>query len=168
MTPIAQKTFCLAKRTWLLWIVMRTFLAGMFIMYSGCAHLKPVNLQDEKALAPAKTELWTTLAAERSDNWFKLLNTGDEAIEWRLRVIDSATRSLDLQTFLWKEDPTGLQILRHIFEAADRGVRVRLLLDDTFTVGQNDIIFDIDQHPNIEYRIYNPFERRMTAFFYGN
>ncbi|MBW2198618.1 MAG: phospholipase D family protein, partial [Deltaproteobacteria bacterium] len=165
MTPIAQKIFCPAKNTWLLWIVLRTFLVGMFIMYSGCAPLQPVNLQDEKALAPAKNELWTALAAERSDNWFKLLNTGDEAMEWRLRVIDSATRSLDLQTFLWKEDPTGLQILRHIFEAADRGVRVRLLLDDTFTVGQNDTIFDIDQHPNIEYRIYNPFERRYDSLF---
>ena len=84
----------------------------MAIIYSGCATLQPVDLPDEKALEPAETEFWKALANERSGNGFKLLNTGDEAIEWRLRVIDSATRSLDLQTFLWKEDKTGLKILR--------------------------------------------------------
>ena len=151
------------KVSWPLWPTIRASLAGMLIIIYGCASLQPVDLPDEKALEPAETELWTALAAERSDNWFKLLNTGDEALQWRLRVIDSATRSLDLQTFLWKEDPTGLKILRHILEAADRGVRVRLLLDDTFTVGENDMIFDIDQHPNIEYRIYNPFKRRYDS-----
>lgn len=59
-----------------------------------------------------------------------------------MHFIDSATRPLDLQTFLWKEDPTGLQILQHILPATNRGVRVCILLDDTFTVGENDTIFD--------------------------
>lgn len=162
---IPSPTAVFDKPAWSLWIINRSFLVGLLIIVSGCVSLKPVDLPDEKALEPATSELWTALSAERSGNWFKLLNTGDEAIEWRLRTIDSATRSLDLQTFLWKEDPTGLKILRHILEAADRGVRVRLLLDDTFTVGQNDTIFDIDQHPNIEYRIYNPFGRRYDSLF---
>jgi putative cardiolipin synthase len=139
-------------------------IVGMMITYFGCASLKPVDLPEERALKPADSEFWDAIADERSGNWFKLLNTGDEALEWRLRVIDSATESLDLQTFLWKEDSTGLKVLRHILEAANRGVRVRLLLDDTFTIGENDMIFDVDQHPNIEYRIYNPFSRRYDSF----
>jgi putative cardiolipin synthase len=143
---------------------MPVLLALIAIFYAGCARLQPVDIPDEKALEPAETEFWTELVTERSGNWFMLLNTGEEAIEWRLRVIDSATHSLDLQTFLWKEDAIGLKILRHILEAADRGVRVRLLLDDLFTVGENDLIFDIDHHPNIEYRIYNPFRRRYDSF----
>jgi len=151
------------ERTYLAWI--RTALAIMAIVFSGCATLQPVDLPDEKALEPAETKFWAALASERSGNWFKLLNTGKEAIEWRLRVIDSVSRSLDLQTFLWKEDATGLKILRHILEAADRGVRVRILLDDLFTVGENDLIYDIDHHPNIEFRIYNPFRRRYGSFF---
>lgn len=157
--------FCSGKGTGSFWIVMRVLCAGMTIICSGCAVLQPMDLPDEKGLEPAETELWKALAAERSGNWFKPLNTGEEAIEWRLRAIDSATRSLDLQTFLWKEDPTGLKVLRHIIDAADRGVRVRLLLDDTFTTGENDTIFAIDQHPNIEYRIYNPFGRRYDSLF---
>ena len=166
MTPILQKLFSTRKDTCPFWIVMPVLLAAIVIVYAGCSTLQPVDLPDEKALEPAETEFWTALLTERSGNWFKLLNTGEEAIEWRLRVIDSATRSLDLQTFLWKEDATGLKILRHILEAADRGVRVRLLLDDLFTVGENDLIFDIDHHPNIDYRIYNPFGRRYDSFFF--
>jgi putative cardiolipin synthase len=140
-------------------------IAGIVIIFSGCATIQPVDLPDETALKPAETEFWIALAAERPGNWFKLLNSGDEAIEWRLRLIDSATRSLDLQTFLWLEDTTGLTVLRHILDAADRGVRVRLLLDDLFTVGESDTIFAIDHHPNIEYRIYNPFGRRYDSIF---
>ena len=139
------------------------FLVTIALIFSGCATVQPVDLPDESALAPANAEFWTKLAQERPGNWFKLLNTGDEAIEWRLRVIDSATRSLDLQTFLWLEDKTGLTVLRHVLDAADRGVRVRLLLDDMFTVGESDLIFAMDQHPNIQYRIYNPFGRRYDS-----
>lgn len=130
----------------------------------GCSSLGPVELPDETAMAPADTALWAALGAERSEDWFVVLNTGNEALEWRLRLIDSAVQSLDLQTFLWMEDTTGLTILRHLVEAADRGVRVRLLLDDTCTTGENDMIWDIDQHPNIEYRIYNPFGRRYDSY----
>ena len=126
MIPILPTIFCSNRGACPFWIVLRLVFVGTAVICFGCATLKPVDLPDEKALEPAKTELWTALATERSGNWFKLLNTGEEAIEWRLRVIDSATRSLDLQTFLWKEDATGLKILRHILEAADRGVRVRL------------------------------------------
>jgi phosphatidylserine/phosphatidylglycerophosphate/cardiolipin synthase-like enzyme len=134
-------------------------------MLSGCATVQPVDLADEKALQPAKADLWVQLARERTGNWFKLLNTGEEAIEWRLRLIDSATGSLDLQTFLWLEDKTGLTVLRHVLDAADRGVRVRLLLDDLFTVGESDLITALHHHPNIQYRIYNPFGRRFDSIF---
>ena len=165
MIPNSSKIFSSNRVNSPFWIFLRLVFVSMAVICFGCATLKPVDLPDEKALEPARTELWTVLANERSGNWFKLLNTGEEAIEWRLRVIDSAIRSLDLQTFLWKEDATGLKILRHILEAADRGVRVRLLLDDLFTVGENDLIYDIDHHPNIEFRIYNPFGRRYDSFF---
>ena len=114
-------------------------------------------------MAPAQTALWLQLAEVRSKDWLHLLNTGDEAFDWRLRLIDSASQLLDLQTFLWKDDETELKILRHIYEAADRGVRVRILLDDTFTATHDAAILDIDRHPNIEFRIYNPFATRTSS-----
>jgi len=144
---------------------MRKSLAQIFLLLliSGCRSLHPVELPDETTMAPAVAPLWAALEAECSNNWFELLNTGETALEWRMRMIESATESLDLQTFLWKEDRIGLRIFRHILAAADRGVRVRLLLDDTFTMGENDLIFDMDQHPRIEFRIYNPFRHRYNS-----
>jgi putative cardiolipin synthase len=138
-------------------------LSAAVLLVAGCASLKPVELPDEYSLAPAQAELWTQLGALRSDDWLHLLNTGGEAFDWRLRLIDSATQSLDLQTFLWKDDASGLKVLRHIYEAADRGVRVRILLDDTFTATHDEAIWDIDHHPNIEFRIYNPFATRTSS-----
>lgn len=133
------------------------------LLLTGCTTLKPVDLPDETASAPADAPLWTELNAARPGDWFLLLNEGNTALDWRLRAIASATESLDLQTFLWKEDQTGLRFFRQILEAADRGVRVRLLLDDSFTVGENDLIYDFAQHPNIEFRIYNPFRHRPDS-----
>jgi putative cardiolipin synthase len=133
------------------------------LLIAGCGSLRPLELPSEYSMAPAKTALWQEVGKIRDDNWFHLLNTGDEAMEWRLRLIDSASQSLDLQTFLWKDDRTGLKILRHIYEAADRGVRVRILLDDTFTANLDDAIWEIDHHPNIEFRVYNPFARRSNS-----
>jgi putative cardiolipin synthase len=138
-------------------------LGCLIAMAAGCTSLQSVELPAEEALGPAHTELWTELEAERSGDWFHLLNAGDEGLEWRLRAIDSASESLDLQTFLWKGDPTGLTIMHHLLKAADRGVRIRILLDDTFTINEDDAIFIIDQHPQIEFRIYNPFERRYNS-----
>ncbi len=70
---------------------------------------------------------------------FRILNTGGEALAWRLRSIDSASSSIDLQTFLWLDDGSGRRMLARIVAAADRGVRVRILLDDSFTVGEGNV-----------------------------
>lgn len=129
----------------------------------GCRSLKPVDLPDETAVDPVVNSLWAAVESEQGGNGFVLLNDGSGALEWRERMIDSATVALDLQTFLWKEDRTGLMLFRTILEAADRGVYIRLLVDDTFTTGENDLIYDLDQHPNIEFRIYNPFQRRYDS-----
>jgi len=135
----------------------------LFNLLLGCTTLQPLNLPEETALPQAEGQLWTKLAAQRPEDWFHILNDGQEAIEWRLRIIDSATQALDLQTFLWKEDPTGLRVLRHILQAADRDIRVRILIDDTFTVNEDSMLAAINQHPNIACRIYNPFKRRYDS-----
>ena len=133
---------------------------GALCWLAGCTTIQSVQLPDEHAYPPADGELWSALAEVHAGDWGELLNLGDEALEWRLRLIDSATESIDLQTFLWTDDSVGLVVLRHLMDAADRGVRVRLLLDDTFTATHAEAIWDIDHHPNVAYRIYNPFGRR--------
>ncbi len=135
----------------------------LVVLLTGCRSLQPIELPDEVALPPAQSELWTEVSAIRPGDWVAPLNTGQEALEWRLRMIESATQSIDLQTFLWFDDEAGLRIIRHLYAAADRGVRIRLLLDDTFTAGHAEEIWQIDHHPNIEFRIFNPYDERFDS-----
>ena len=134
------------------------------LLCAGCAKWAPYEHdQIVKALPPAEAPLWSDLHATQPGDWLQILNTGKQSLDWRLRSIDSATRSIDLQTFLWHDDKAGLAILRNLVAAADRGVRVRLLVDDSFTVSHAEEIRDVDHHPNIEYRIYNPFHHRPDS-----
>ncbi len=87
------------------------------------------------------------------------LNKGNDAFGARLALIDTAERSIDAQYFLMKNDMAGLVFVDKLLEAADRGVRVRLLLDDVFTEVDDDDFLLINQHPNVEMRLFNPVGR---------
>lgn len=130
---------------------------------TGCAVVRPAVHMEESALPPSVDPFWTSLAATAPGDRFHPLNRGDEALAWRLRAIDTATRSVDLQTFLWRPDASGREILTRLLAAADRGVRVRILLDDSFTVGEGEAIAAVAQHPNIAVRLYNPFSQRPDS-----
>lgn len=144
------------------WILSLFSLLPLILV--SCAKWSPPEHEKVvKAMSPAEAPLWNDLAGAKSGDWLTILNTGELSLNWRLRAIDSATRSIDLQTFLWHDDRAGLSILRHLVAAADRGVRVRLLVDDSFTVSHAEEIWNVDHHPNIEYRIYNPFSRRPDS-----
>jgi putative cardiolipin synthase len=126
----------------------------------GCATLRPVAKEPEGAQAPVERGIWSDVAKAHPSPWFYLLNTGADSLAWRLRAIDSAQRSIDLETFLWKSDGSGARMLAHLISAADRGVRVRILLDDSFTMRQDLAWRAVDEHPNISLRIYNPAQQR--------
>ncbi|CAA6691879.1 Cardiolipin synthetase (EC [Lentimonas sp. CC19] len=147
----------------LLHLVRASVAAVTLCWLAGCGTIQSIQLPDENAYAPAENAVWAAVGEVRAHDWGVVLNVGDEALEWRLRLIDSATKSIDLQTFLWYDDQVGLLLLRHLMDAADRGVRVRLLLDDTYTATHAEAIWDIDHHPNVEYRVYNPYRRRIHS-----
>jgi cardiolipin synthase C len=145
-------------------VLLMTLLISVVLV--GCIHQKPLDLPPEEALPPGDSAFWQELAAIRADDWFYLLNTGNDALRWRLNMIDVATVSIDMDTFLWKPDTAGLRILAHLVAAADRGVRVRILLDDSFTMHEELELHAADEHPNISYRIYNPFRHRSDSAFW--
>jgi len=130
----------------------------------GCTSLKPNELPPEYTPAPAHSAVWDTLNTATGEDWHVLLNEGPTALDWRLRAIDSASDSIDFQTFLWIFDTTGSMVLDHIVKAADRGVTVRILIDDTFLVHEDKLLLALAEHPNIEYRVFNPFKRRSGGF----
>lgn len=92
---------------------------------------------------------------------FRLLPTGLDAFVARAVLIELADRTLDLQYYIFHPDNTGSLIIDRLIAAADRGVRVRLLLDDWGTVEKKDEqVAGLDAHPNIAVRVFNPYVQR--------
>jgi putative cardiolipin synthase len=138
-------------------------IAIALLALAGCAsQLDPISLPPEYAPEPANSQIWQDLQEVRDDDWYFLLNRGAPALDWRIRAIDSATRHIDLQSFIWEFDTVGDLILGHLLAAAERGVRVRVLLDDSFIATFDASVSALMAHPNIEYRIFNPYKRRSN------
>lgn len=92
------------------------------------------------------------------DSTMYLVSEGTEAFLTRMVLLSMAERSVDVQYFIWKSDLIGKLLMHQMIEAADRGVRIRMLLDDaTLDSKTKTILFAMDQHQSIDVRIYNPF-----------
>ena len=99
---------------------------------------------------------------EGKSGFFKLFRN-DDAMRWRLLLADTAEETLDMQYFIWKGDASGELLIDRVIKAADRGVRVRLLVDDIYLLGADRTIAALSQHPRIEMRMFNPAQRRTTS-----
>lgn len=150
------------------WPILLALVASL--MLSACAgtSLKDEIIRHEPTYAkpPAGegvlSELAGSIMAEHGPehSGFRLLDTSYDALLARLALIDSAVSSLDIQTYLWYPDNTGRLILERAIRAAERGVHVRLIVDDLLTTGQDSLIHGLDQRPNIEVRLFNPWRDR--------
>ncbi|WP_228160652.1 phospholipase D family protein [Marinobacter bohaiensis] len=87
-----------------------------------------------------------------------------EAFATRVLMAQMADRTLDVQYYIWRADTTGLLLLDALIQAADRGVRVRLLLDDMNTAGMDPLLRAADAHPNLDLRLFNPFVVRSARW----
>lgn len=98
------------------------------------------------------------------------LTDGVDAFVARLAVIGAATTSIDLQYYIYHGDETGQLLTWSLMQAAERGVRVRLLLDDMNTSGKDSALALLSEHPNVEVRLFNPFLNRLLRGweFLGN
>src|SRR5690606_22880496 len=154
--------------------IQRIFAWGLFtlvlMLLSGwllADHLTPPAVGKPSHALPvqaAQTELDREIAplVERHDgkNGIILLPDGLDAFAARALSARKAGRSLDLQYYIWHNDPTGRLLAHEAWQAAERGVRVRVLLDDMNTQGDDTDLLAFDGHPNIEIRVYNPFRNR--------
>ena len=91
---------------------------------------------------------------------FAILRHGRPAFTSRIAMAGTAEKTLDLQYYIWESDSTGRILAERLIQAADRGVRVRLLLDDINLKGRDNIVAAMDAHENIEIRLFNPFSNR--------
>lgn len=126
---------------------------------------------DDVALSPPEFGLLADRAARNRRpglTGVTPLANGADAFAARILLADAAVSSIDAQYYIWHGDLTGSLLLDAMRRAADRGVRVRLLLDDNGTSGLDAEIAQLDAHENAEVRLYNPFNlRRLKMLSYG-
>lgn len=141
----------------LAWLLIGTALSA------GCVYLPPITgVAPSHAYAPdPNSRLAQALRTSIIDPpRITLVDNAHAALTTRLDLIDAADQSLDLQYFIWQNDPSGILVIRKLLAAADRGVRIRALLDDVQMEGLVPRLIALNQHPNIEIRIFNPFSVR--------
>ena len=133
---------------------------------AGCASL-PVDYPRQASYALTDTAgtrlalaLSPVLARHASRSGAFPLESGLDAFVARIVLADAAERSLDLQYYIWHGDTSGKLLLDALLRAADRGVRVRLLLDDIGTAADDGGLLMLAAHPRIEVRLFNPLATR--------
>ena len=145
-----------------------TRIAGVIaatVLVTGCASLPPGVQGPLSTAVPASrdTALGLLVANASPDpdlSGFRLMPDGGFALDARLQLTRRAERSLDLQYYQIENDETGRYLLRALRDAARRGVRVRLLMDDLYTSGEDELLLGLAAHPNVELRLFNPFPAR--------
>lgn len=142
----------------------------LLISISGCASIDfdYPRTESHAITGTADTRLGGQLAdivpgKPQGQSGFYPLADGIDALASRLLLSARAERSIDTQYYLIKDDIVGRAFVRSLLQAADRGVRVRLLLDDIFTGGYDTGMMALNHHPNFEIRIYNPFNRGVAG-----
>jgi cardiolipin synthase C len=143
---------------------LRPLLVLLLVLVNGCAAI-PYDYPHSVSSAlyrPEVTSLGKKIQAQAVNHpgasGFYLLPTGVDAFSARALMIDRAEKTLDLQYYIFHDDLTGKFVYDRLMAAADRGVRVRLLLDDWHQTPETDwLLATLASHPNIEVRLFNPF-----------
>jgi putative cardiolipin synthase len=148
--------------------VLKPLFAAVIMGVSGCAGLpRHVEKTHTEALQdPATTTLGRIVAGDEAGknlSGIRLLSSGDEALATLIALADHAERTLDIQYYIIHDDDSSRILLHHVGLAADRGVRVRILVDDLNTAGQDRLFVHLGQHANIEVRVFNPFPNGRFA-----
>jgi putative cardiolipin synthase len=140
----------------------------LILLISGCASLPDnTNRQESYALTDTDDTTFGKSSANKrragdGQDGFLLLGSGLDAFVARVLLAQYAERSIDLQYYLYHTDLVGRLLLDTLIKAADRGVRVRMLIDDMDLGGRDTGLITLDSHPNIQLRIFNPFDRDVS------
>jgi putative cardiolipin synthase len=150
--------------------VAPALLVMLAVSFGGCSGLPRLDGQvaSTALTGTADTRLGTAVgaaaAAHPGKSGIYPLEIPTDAFAARALLVRAAERSLDVQYYIWHGDTTGYLLFGELWDAAERGVRVRLLLDDNGIAGLDPAVAALDSHPDIEVRLFNPFvNRRFKA-----
>ena len=144
---------------------------SLSIFLTGC-ELDP-NTSTKAKITPVQSQHWIQKTEARENvqeglTAYLPLYDGFMSIAARLHLINHAKHHLDLQYYIWNDDFIGNLVLSQLLNAADRGVKVRLLIDDQNGTQLDDKLLALSQHPNIETKLFNPYKfRHFRALDYG-
>jgi putative cardiolipin synthase len=156
--------FGIVRNLGILWLLL------IALVFIACATLpepgtKTITFSNEPHPDSRLAVVTRNLIADADDepSGFLKLFRNDDAMRWRLLLADLAEETLDIQYFIWKADASGDLLLDRVIKAADRGVRVRILIDDIYIIGADRTVAALSQHPQIEVRLFNPMQGRTTS-----
>jgi putative cardiolipin synthase len=143
-------------------VAVRTLVLVLALGLAACATLPTqVDRPVSQALAPSIDSPLVRVARESvpdpSSSGFRLMPLGLYSLDARIELIRRARSSLDVQYYLIQDDRSGRLFMRSLRDAALRGVRVRLLVDDLYTAGADPLFAGLAAFPNVEVRLFNPF-----------
>ena len=152
------------------WRPVAWWLVLLVCVLQGCAFL-PATVARSATFAftdtgetpLARLVVASTPEAQPGLSGFRILPTGDYALDARLALARRAVRSIDAQYYQVHSDAVGHRFLRELRDAAARGVRVRLLVDDFYTTGHDAMLADLAAHSNVEVRLFNPLPSRAGS-----
>ncbi len=142
----------------------RIIIVCVFLILSACVQL-PTDFKSEPGFVTKNTMsgqlTQKDLADTANDSKMLLVSDGIDAFVTRASLLFVAEKTVDVQYYIWHADLAGKILINELIVAADRGVRVRILLDDMPVASETEaILYAIDQHENIEVRLFNPFVTR--------
>ena len=146
-------------------------LVASLALAGGCATLRtdvpkqPSTSLPPVADTPSTRYVQEEVAAHRAKSGFRPLISNTNALMSRVVLADHAEHSIDLQYYIFANDSSGRLIAQRLLAAADRGVRVRILLDDLDIDSEDNLLDALAAHPNIEVRLFNPFRVRNRSVF---
>jgi putative cardiolipin synthase len=155
---VAATSLTLDLRRAKAWICLATL---MLVFLQGCASLQPLDKPESRAI-PLQPNTTLGGLASRSlgssrGSAFRALPVSAYSMDARLALVKASQRSIDLQYYLLQNDATGQALVREVRDAAERGVRVRILVDDLYTTSSARMLRDLAAYENVEVRLFNPF-----------
>ncbi len=140
--------------------------------FTACQETKHATLpqtKTETTEVPSRTPAWmhvfkSSVSLKKYSSFYSLENPSD-AFAARLYLIDKATTSINVQYYIYKDDLTADEFTYRLLQAANRGVKVRMIIDDLTTTGKDKDVVTLARHPNIEIKLFNP--NRFRSLFRG-